>query len=112
MLNFVVCARLLTRKLVAGKAENFQALVLVGVVEFLQLRELGRKAALARRVDDKQNFAFVIRQRFIFAALSLNREVVNAHEISSLSRRNQLVDFFLVKAENEVDAVDGRNGNR
>ena len=62
--DLVVAARVLLAKLVAGKAQNLQTLVLVLLVHFLEPGELWRETALGRSVDNQQYFAFVVGEGF------------------------------------------------
>ena len=52
LLHLIVCARLLSCKLVAREAQNLKPLRLILRIECLQLLELRRKSALARRVHE------------------------------------------------------------
>jgi len=57
--NFIVRARVLRSKLVAWETQHHQPLVRIALPQLFQAFELRREAALAGRVDDQQDLAFV-----------------------------------------------------
>jgi len=76
--DFVRAAGLLRTELVAGKAENGEALGMKLLVELLQPLILRREPAFARGVDDEKNLAAIIGQVHVFARKRLGGEIVDA----------------------------------
>jgi hypothetical protein len=70
-------------ELVAGKAENDEALVLVLTVELLEPLVLGRKTALARDVHDEKGFSLVRGELLFLAIDGFGLEIVDAHAADS-----------------------------
>ena len=66
-LDFVEAAWLLSTEVVAGEAQNGQALGAVGLVQSLQTRVLLGKATAASHVHDQQHLAGVVAQGFAIA---------------------------------------------
>ena len=56
-MDFIVVARCLMTELVAGKVQNFQALVVVFLIKLFKSFVLGGESAASRRVDDEQDLA-------------------------------------------------------
>ena len=61
LLNFRITARLLLPKLVTGKGQDFQSLLVPGLIKCLEFFILGGKAAFAGCVDHQHHFAPVLR---------------------------------------------------
>ena len=66
-------------ELVAGKAEDREAVVPVRCVEVLEARVLGREAALAGDVDDEEHLAKPLGERALGAREVPGREVEDVH---------------------------------
>ena len=64
-LDFFIGSRILFIELVAREAEDFQALVLVFLIQFLKACKLRCESALACCIDDQNNLAFILRERKI-----------------------------------------------
>ena len=60
-------ARLLSAELVARKSQDFKAPGMIFLIKRLKPLILGRKAALARRIDDEQDLAAEVGKRFFFS---------------------------------------------
>src|SRR4051812_36270132 len=73
-------ARFLRQELIARKTEHGHALVLELFVDAFEALVLGRKTALAGRVDDQQDAAFVLGQFDWRAGKSIGLEVIDIHQ--------------------------------
>ena len=62
LVNFLVRAGRLSRKLVAGNIDDLESLVVIRLVHCLQRLVVGRKTAAGRRVDNQHNLALVVRE--------------------------------------------------
>ena len=82
LLDLAVVTGLLMHELVAGKAEDDQALVAVLLVERLQPVVLRGEPAPAGRVDDQDGFAREVAQLHLLAVIVGEREVVERLRIS------------------------------
>ena len=67
LLDFLIGARLLAAKLVAGKTEHSEALVFILLMERFQPVVLGSEAALRGDVHNQEDFAFIGLQGSILA---------------------------------------------
>ena len=70
-LDLLLAAGLLRAELVAGKAEDLEPLAVQLLVERLEPLVLRRESALARRVDDQQRLALVLRSLTLLPWMSL-----------------------------------------
>ena len=75
--NFFVAAGFLVFELVTGKAEDDQPLVLILLVEGFQAIVLRGEAALRSRVNNHEDFAFVLGHVHLFALVVQGLEIVN-----------------------------------
>lgn len=85
LLNFFICAAFLSGKLVARKSQDFEAFVVPGFVECLQLFVLWGKAAFAGGINDDHYLVFILRQCNGFALRVFNYEITNSSHASLLS---------------------------
>ena len=79
-------AGLLLAELVAGKAENLQALFLQVVIKRFQSLVLRRETALAGGVNNQQHLAFKISQSFFVATQGRGAVIINPHDVSQRNR--------------------------
>lgn len=82
-LDFFIGSRILFIELVAREAEDFQALVLVFLIQFLKACKLRCESALACCIDDQNNLAFILRERNFLALHGGACKIINAHYVSS-----------------------------
>ncbi len=76
LLDFLIAARFLTAKVVAGEAEDGEAVVREGLVQCLQFRVLLGVAALGGHIDDEHHFAFIGLEVGFFAFDILERDFI------------------------------------
>ena len=77
LLDFLNGARGLLAKLVAGEVENLQALGLVLLVQLFELFVLRGESATGGGVYNQQHLAFVLCQRYLFAGIVGNLEIIH-----------------------------------
>ena len=82
LVNFLVRAGRLSRKLVAGDIDDLKSLVMIRLVHCLERLIVRREAAAGRRVDDQHNLALVVREFQFSAADRRHTVIVNAHNLS------------------------------
>src|SRR5690606_9053469 len=75
--DFSIRRRILTEKLVAGKAQNFEPLLTVLPIQPLKPLELWRETALTRRIYDKKHLALIVSDRVDVALNVLNIDIVD-----------------------------------
>ena len=75
--DFLGRTRFLTAKLVAGKPQHLESALLVGAVELLESRELGREPAAAGGVHDEQHAAGEIGQAYRLPIQELRRKFID-----------------------------------
>lgn len=82
--NLFVGAWILFAELIAGKSQHLQPLRTIGPVEFFQAFEMRGESALAGRIDDEQDLAPKVAERFGLAAYGLTCDVIQrTHGLSS-----------------------------
>ena len=89
-LDFVEGAGLLCAEIVAGEAENSQALGGVSLVQNLQACVLLGEAAAACHIHDQQNLAGVVAQGFAAAVWGRHRHVGNADRHGSIGMLREI----------------------
>ena len=77
LLDFLNGARGLLAKLVAGEIKNLQAFGLVLLVQLFELFVLRGESATGSSVYNQQHLAFVLRQRYLFAGIVGNLEIIH-----------------------------------
>ena len=75
--DFGIAARVLCAELVAGKPQNRQSALALGVVQLFLAGELRCEAAGTRGVDDQNNLAAVIRQAYRRASDAAGVKIIN-----------------------------------
>ena len=92
-LDFFIGSRILFIELVAREAEDFQALVLVFLIQFLKACKLRCESALACCIDDQNNLAFILRERNFLALHGGACKIINAHYVSSFILKHKKIYF-------------------